>query len=237
MTNLGFLIWAIPLLIILSSAALIVAAKQRWPWLPLSFLAFLTMWAMTGSEIIAYTSGIFGVGSMLSMLVVPLSCLALIVFIVGGIRLFVRAQDVAAHPQWHRVYYAIGALLIVGLSIWPLMGSRRIHNRCNRQNREVGDIVIVALTTYEQAHNQYPKKLDVLVPDYLPDVPTLQCFEIYEKYDPGHYVPPIEIVACSDDITVLSVPDLSNSFPQRYNLTTGEWSKVSFLDGVCSHLE
>ena len=72
-------------------------------------------------------------------------------------------------------------------------------------------------------------------------LPTLHCFDKHKRYSQLGFLrsePEIKLVTCTPgDVTLLVVPNLAGGWPQRYNLETGKWSQISYLDGVCSFLE
>ena len=177
---------------------------------------------------------------MVSMLTFPADCMALVLLILGGIILFVRRKITA---QWRRylAYYLIGATLILSLPLVPVVGGGMIRSRCDKLNRDEGATIVVALEAYKEARGAYPQALEQLVPEYTPALPTLHCFDKYERYNQLGFLrsePEMELVTCTpEDVTLLVVPDLAGGWPQRYNLETGKWSQISFLDGVCSYLE
>ena len=241
-TIIGYLILFGPFVaLLLASVVLIVAIRLRRIWLAIPFIAMLVVWAIVGPQVLAYSfGGGFGAGSMISMLTFPADCIALILLILGGIILFVRLKRAA---QWKRylVCYLIGTTLILLLPLVPVIGGGMIRSRCDKLNRNEGDTIVVALEAYKATHGQYPQTLDQLVPEYMPALPTLHCFDTYERYNQLGYLrseAEMELVTCTrEDVTLLVVPDLAGGWPQRYNLETGKWSQISFLDGVCSHLE
>jgi hypothetical protein len=241
-TIIGYLVFFGPFVaLLLASIALIVAVRWRRIWLVIPFVALLILWAIVGPEIMAYSiGGGFGAGAMVSLLTFPADCMALVLLILGGIILFVRLERAA---QWKRylAYYLIGATLILFLPLVPVIGGGMIRNRCDKLNRDEGDTIIIALEAYKEAHGQYPQAPEQLVPEYMPALPTLHCFDKLETYNPTDFSfmePKIELVTCTpENVTLLVIPDLAGGWPQRHNLATGKWSQISFLDGVCSHLE
>lgn len=217
--------------LLLASIALIVAVCLRRIWLVIPFLALLLLWAVIGPVVLAYSfGGGFGPGTMVTLLTFPADLLALVILIIGGIIVFIRLRKTKSQRGRYLAYYLVGSVLILSLPLVPVIGGGMIRGRCDKLNRDVGDTIVVALEAYKETHGEYPQTLDQLVPEYLPAVPTLHCFDKYERE--------IELVTCTpENVTLLVVPDLAGGWPQRYNLETGEWSQISFLDGVCSFLE
>jgi hypothetical protein len=236
-------LWIVPAIILSAGIALVVAARFRraW-WVVLPPVALLTVWAILGPGFLAYTfGGGFGPGTMLSMLSIPLDCFSSIVIAVGGISILLKERK----GRWKRdtAIYVVCALVILALPVVPVAGGRAIRNRCDRWNREAAETILPALEAYKGDEGVYPESPEQLVPEYVDALPTLRCFENRLKY--GMSESPLgveethklEVVRCSDTVTLLVAPDLAGGWPQRYNLTTGRWSKISFLDGVCSFLE
>lgn len=106
---------------------------------------------------------------------------------------------------------------------------------CFGLNKHAAQPIIAALDEYQTDNEIYPEVLDDLVPEHIASIPTGRCAPFSRsEYDPLNF----EIDFCSpNDTPILTIPISSGEWIQRYNLETGLWARISFLDGACSYLE
>ena len=147
----------------------------------------------------------------------------------GRARFFRRYPDDLSR----RRLYLIGLVLVPLVQLAPWLGSRATSLSCDAMNRERAMIIVGAVADYHQANGEYPADLTALVPDYLDALLAPSCFDAdVSPYTQHEY----ELVTCRGGQVVSTVDAFSTDFIQRYDLATGQWSTVSFLDGVCSFL-
>lgn len=195
--------------------------------------AFLGLVALVNVFIAFYTlitfSGAFGPGIVLfcsAFLVVPVLLLGWLLARRVLFRGFNRSQ---------RIVYVVGGLMLIVMQTAPILGDYVIGGYCDWQAMRVGDKIIAAIRQYEQQNAGYPPQIEQLVPEYLPANPTYQCFRVPGiEYDwsEAHY----RLEKCSDHVVLLTTSSTDGARVLRYNFETGNWSGISFLDGVCSFL-
>jgi len=213
--------------------------RRQIRWL-IGSLVVMVAWCIIGPELIVVTSfGGFGPGSILSLLIPPVVFISVIVFSIGGGVFIILSRKIEA-PLRVFVEYWAGALLILVLALCPLLRAFSITQKYDELHRGIGNTIVDSLEAYKQDHGDYPKTVVALVPDYLSEIPFPTGFAIYDRYSRfaarEFNLPRFELEECGDT-TLLTVPVLTYGWIQRYNLATGRWSTVSFLDGVCYGLE
>lgn len=174
--------------------------------------------------------GAFGAGSALSCLTALLVPISLIIWILLR-RPFGRkfGDDIAL-----RRLYVFGGLLIVVTHLFPFFGSTTIDRTCFHITQRNAKPLIAAVEIYDQENGAYPSDVDSLLPDYLAEIPTPGC--TWLSAQPDWPLVSFQIQTCNDGVVLLTNESSDGTSIQRYNFTTGNWSSVSFLDGVCSYL-
>jgi hypothetical protein len=77
-------------------------------------------------------------------------------------------------------------LIILGSSVLPWMLLKDVEKRALDYGIERYDVVIEAIESYRAVHGHYPANLQVLVPEYLPEVPGIYMkFGKTLTYEPG----------------------------------------------------
>ena len=133
-----------------------------------------------------------------------------------------------------RKVYMIGGLTAVALQVVVFAGHYGVRSACFSQTRRRAVPVIDAVETYRRAHGGYLQTLDNLVPSYLQSLPSPAC-----EWLRGETSIPAEFALerCRPDATLLIADSVDAQFIRRYDLGTGDWSTISFLDGACSFLK
>jgi hypothetical protein len=227
-----FIIGAIPALIFL------FLLRKRYLGLTKVFLLILIALSAAASVHLTYGLGAGFFGGAFSCLTIPIAASSLIVLILAGAR-FLRPSK---EDRSRRRLYLMGVLLIPFLLFAPLLGELLIMGTCDALNRQTGNTIVQALDAYKQDHESYPEDLDALVPSYISALPSARCFTPYQWFHGSDYIDlatkaEFSLHKCPrQGVTLLVIPSVEFDFFQRYNLTTGNWSRVSFLDGKCSHL-
>jgi hypothetical protein len=188
--------------------------------------------AIIGPELVAYTMGAgFGPGAIVTLIAFPYGLFCFVLLTGLGFRAIKNIQNWNENIPKALVVGIISILSIL-LPLAPAIGGAAIRNRCDRMNREIGMTIVDAMKAFEIDHGEFPRHVTQLVPSYLSEVPSPVCFDKFLVYGiTGAANAEFEIVDCAD--VVLTVPDLSLGFPQRYNFADSEWSMMSFLDGIC----
>jgi len=245
--------YVLPILIIFAIGAapalifVLLLWKRYWVLIPV-LLLILIISGVAASVYLLYGGGFFGVG--LSCLTVPIAASSLIVLI-GARATFFRFSK---EDKSRRRLYLMGIFLIPFLLLAPLLEEFFITYTCDALNRRTGNTIVRALDAYKQDYRTYPQDLGALVPTYIPALPSPRCFAPYqwlhrsdsdlEPYEMA--MAPMwsmwtdarfELHECpAEGVKLLIVPSVLFDFIERYNLTTGGWSRTSLLDGICSYL-
>ena len=227
-----FVIGAVPALIF------IFLLRKRYLGLTKIYLLILIVLSAAASVHLTYGLGAGFFGGAFSCLTIPIAASSLIVLIFAGVR-FLRPFK---EDKSRRRLYLIGIFLIPFLLFAPLLGELLIIGTCDALNRQRGNTIVRALETYKQDHEAYPEDLEALVPTYIPALPSARCFTPYHWFHGSDFIDlatkaQFSLYKCPrEEVTLLVIPSVEFDFFQRYNLTTGHWSKISFLDGKCSFL-
>lgn len=207
-----FLIWKYP---VRWTVALLIGLT-----LESILVAFYTVYAFGGA---------FGPG-------IVLFCLSpLIMFVAFLILLGARQPFLRAYPtdKIRQRVYLLGGLFVIGLQASPMLGNFAIDATCFTLTQQRAGPMITALETYRQDQGHYPEDLALLTPTYLPALPTPACSWLSENQG---LAKGFALEQCQDDVWLLTVSSVGRSSIQRYNLSTGNWSSISFLDGACNFL-
>ncbi len=226
---LSLVMGAIPALIF------IFLLRKRLLGLAKGFLLILVVLSAAGAVNLTYGMGAGFFGGFLSCLVIPAAAVSLVLLIAAR-RYLAYSPD---EPRY-RLHVA-GAILIPLLVFAPMLGELAIIGACNAWTRDVGNTIVEALEAYRQDHGAYPPGLEALVSDYMAAIPSAHCFAPYQWFQGADFSAvdkaQFTLRECPDgEATLLTVSSLELDFILRHNLTTGRWSRVSFLDGQCSHL-
>lgn len=230
-----FIIILIPLIVGIGVSLLFMfLLENRYPRGIAAMTPLLFVWAVFGSVALVYGFGAGIFGPSLSCLPIAAAAIALLVFIFEGFRSLRRFGGDTHLRQW----LLVDVFLIPLLLIAPVVGKFAITSIYDAENRVIAGSIIDALATYQTDHGDYPEDLGVLVPDALPEIPTGRGFGAFAWFHEGddyaHYAE-FDLVVC-DDVTLVTISSLKLDFIQRYNVTTEQWSRASFLDGVCDYL-
>ena len=229
-----FVIGAVPALIF------ILLLWKRYLRLMAVFLLILIISGAAAAVYLLYGGGFFGVG--LLCLTIPVAASSLIVLI-GARAAFFRSSK---EDKSRRRLYVMGIFLTPLVLLAPLLEESLITYACDALNRQRGNTIVPALEVYKQDHRTYPADLETLVPTYTSALPSPRCFAPYqwfggsEAYQRFHWSSlwtggEFRLHECPNErVTLLIVPSVLFDFIQRYNLTTGNWSRTSLLDGTCT---
>ena len=232
-----FVIGAVPALVF------VFLFWKRYLRLILVLLLILIILSAVASVYLFYGGGFFGAG--MSCFMIPVAASSMIILIGARARLFRSfGEDKAG-----RRLYLVGIFLIPFVLLGPLWEGFLIVGACDALNRQTGNTIVRALDAYKQDHRTYPKDLEALVPTYLPALPSARCFAPYQwfgesdSYQRFHAMSSLwtdgefKLHQCSrEEVTLLIFPSVLFDFIHRYNLTTGNWSRTSLLDGTCTFL-
>ena len=193
-------------------------------------VAFLAFAVLNGVFVAFFTiltfGGAFGPGAIMTCLVVPAALLALVTLVIG----WRNTAKVIGADRTRKRLYIMGGLVIVVLQFMPTFGNNGIGGFCDAQTMRIGNTIIDAIQRYKQDHGAYPAELAILVPDYLPSIPSHKCLGDLGRESK------FAIQHCSAEVTQLVTQSFNGMFDVRYNFKTGNWSMISFLDGACSFL-
>lgn len=125
--------------------------------------------------------------------------------------------------------FVLGGLLIAVWQLAPLFGVYGIGGACDALARRTAAPIVAAVQAYRQEMGGYPQQLQDVTPKYLAAIPQAQCL------DGLGTTQQFKLAACSS-ATLLTTTSFDGVTFVRYNFSTGNWSKVSFLDGECNFL-
>jgi len=182
------------------------------------------------SVLIFFSTGTFFVAAT-TCLLFPIALITTLIMVFWR-----RKQlDQLASNRSLRRWYLAGVILVPLILILPFFELFGIQMGCFRLNRRAAQPIITALDEYQRDNEKYPEVLDDLVPKYLDLVPHGSCSpHSRPEYEPLEF----EIQVCSnEDVPILTIPIGTGEWIQRYNLETGDWARISFLDGACSYLK
>jgi hypothetical protein len=196
----------------------------------IAFITALILVSILAPFYTVYTfGGAFGLGILLYCLA-PLAGLVSLLIMLG---LYPRFSPVFKEEPVQRRVYLVGGLLVAALQCSPFVGSYLINTSCNIMNQELSKEMIATLEAYKQAQGHYPENLEELIPTYLPSLPSPACSSLSGN-EPK---PNFELEQCLPEDHLITIPSVDGSSIWRYNLATGNWSSISFLDGACSFLK
>ncbi len=220
--------------IICMPVILIVAVVKRKLYLLIPSVIIQLVWIITGPEYLTYRAGGgFGPGAFVGIILVLFLVVSVLIFVVGGGIVLFQFRKQKNRIIWYLVY-AISAVFLFFLMKWPLPVSRQDNSQCDQLNRQEIEKIVSALDSYRAEYGEYPQDLAVLVPTYLPLLPVPHCFEKYSdltetKRGFGESVTMglPRFVICNNSV---AIPVITFGWLQMYDLETGEWSRISFLD-------
>lgn len=203
-------------------------ALRRMPaWL---WGGVLVLWAAAQSVLtVAWMGGGFGPGVIMFCLAAPISMISL-GYVVA------RSRDLGKRMAPF-TYWLLGLMLVAGQAA-PVWGSRTLEGTCMRITTEQAQPLIAAVEQYTAAHNTPPTHINDVVPAYLPTAPEMACQWVWRGQQSAETE--FKITACTwqdERYTVLYTDTPGRVALHRYTMETGAWSRISFLDGVCSFLE
>ncbi len=223
--------YALLVLLVLSFAALPTFIYLLWKVSVRAALLCLAASVPSAALAALVTLLVFRGASGASLLLIcpafALAPLALAVFLAARTGF---AAAFALDPTRRRLY-TLGGLAIILLQLAPAAGPYGLGGYCNDQARALGDQLVAAAQSYQQAHGDYPAALADLVPTYLPAVPNWSCLG---RWGPsGAY----RLEHCPEGVVLLTTPSAEGASLLRYNLSTQRWSGVSVMDEVCGFLQ
>jgi hypothetical protein len=221
---------------------------ERSIWIPIACMPILAcIWSYL--TVVLYI-GAFGPGLWMLLCSLPVTVISLLQFFTGQ-----NAQkaknDIPKLQWWIRL---LVFTLTLSMSLAPILGLTVISSACYKLHSWLAEPIIGALHAYEADSGAYPRDLETLVPDYLETIPKPFCLYLnpvfvllWNSNDNRHDMRQYHIEHCTNteretnnrtgERIILTVENIAGGFPYRYNLQTGEWSSVSYFDGVCSYLD
>lgn len=152
-----------------------------------------------------------------SLCLIPISLLVVLI----NIRNFVKVRNADTPLKWRW----LAACTAIGIAASPLAG-RVINGACDEIHIQQVQPIVTTLQNYNTVMGYYPDDIAQVVQPG--DRPTLSCFgDTSQRYD---------LINC-DGVHVFTLDTFMGGWILRYNLNTGNWSKVDFLEGDCSFLE
>ena len=130
-------------------------------------------------------------------------------------------------------------LILVFTQFLPLLGSSAFYRTCDSLYRRQAKGLISAIENYYQNNDKYPDNLEVLIPEYISEIPKPLCLQPYYwigQFDGTDIKDSYHILDCGKK-RLLAVPTTSLGWIDRYDFATRSWSRADFLDGYCSYLE
>jgi hypothetical protein len=229
-----FVIVIVPLIVGIGVALFFMFLLERqYPRGIAAMLPLLFVWAVFGSVALVYGPGAGIFGRALSCLPAIAGAIALLILTIEGFRSLGASIGDPRLRRWHR----FGVFLVPLLLASPVLGEFAITRIYDTANRAAAGTIITAMAAYEDDHGDYPESLDVLVPHYLQEIPAARGFGPFTWFHEDDYIyhSTFDLAECNG-VTLVTIYSLKLDFIQRYNMTTGVWSRVSFLDGVCSYV-
>ena len=197
--------------------------SPRWT---MAFLGFMTLESILVAFYALLTfNGAFGPGILLVVspcLTIPLS----LIFLVMG---WPRASRATSRRNPQRGMYLMGGMTIIIMQATPIFGNIAIAGYCDGQTMQAGNQIVAELQEYKRHQGHYPSSLKILTLGN--HASPRQCLSLLgRKAD-------FQLVKCNDSAILLTTDSLNGAELLRYNLQTGNWSGVSFLDGACNYLQ
>jgi len=213
----------------------IAIRRRKHFWLLLPPTAIHLAWITVGPEYLTYRfGGGFGPGTLSTLFMSIFLLLSSITFVIGGI---IVARAFWKEPNRNRWYiaYILGSIFLCIFMGLPMGIANEKQEECDQLNRQEAERIATALNSYQSEQGHYPKDLRVLVPAYLPTLPTPHCFANYDEVRVSRgfgesstmSAGPPGFVLCD---RVVAIPVITYGWLQMYDLETGEWSTRSFLD-------
>jgi hypothetical protein len=237
-------------LVLGAAAALIYIflISRSYLGLATGFLVLLAIMSLVTAVNLTFGMGSGMFGRLLTCLVLPATAASLIVFIAARSRFFRSAGQDKRLRRW----YLVGFVLVPFLQFFPFIGELFIGQACDALHRQTGETIVAALEAYRDDFGAYPDDLEDLAPRYIDEIPSPRCFSAFgwfersdsDQADTLSGTGPKSAVAegfklheCDPQkAKIVTVYSVEYDFILRYNLATGNWSRVSFLDGRCSFL-
>ncbi len=250
MGNIAEILWLVFLLGVAGAGPgliFVLLIRKRQLRLATILLVVMALGSVAMALNLTYGIGVGIFGGAFSCLVLPAVAMSLIAVIATRANTWRLLWGDPARQHM----YVIGAVLVPLLQLAPLPGEIAIVTACDALNRREGDAIVQALRAYRQDHDVYPETLQALVPGYLAALPPPRCFATFGWFhgsDVYQWMPGSDILRAGSAqfelerctigrVTLLTLPSIRFEFIQRHNLDTGNWSRVSFLDGACSYLK
>lgn len=199
-------------------------------WVPAWLWAIgLVLWAAVQSVLtVAWMGGGFGPGVIMFCTAAPISMLSL-GYVVA------RSHDLGK-TMAPFTYWLLGLMLVAGQAA-PVWGSTTLERACMQRTTERAAPLIAAVQQYTAAHKAPPTHINQVVPAYLPAAPEMACQWIWRGARATE--PEFRITACTwqeQTYTVIYTDTPGRVALHRYAVEAETWSRISFLDGVCSFL-
>lgn len=201
--------------------------KRQYLW-NLILLVVLFLLSAGLSFYIFFSTGTFFVAAI--------TCVPMPIALIAALFLFSwrrKNRELYQTEKPIRRIYWLGMFLIPIFLISPFFDLLIFRSTCFNLNQRAAQPIITAIEKYREEIGT-PLSIEVLVPEYLSEVPTGKCAPL-----PGSSIekPVFKIERCtSEEVSILTIPITSGEWIQRYNIETEKWATLSFLDGACSYL-
>lgn len=130
-------------------------------------------------------------------------------------------------------------LVLVFAQLLPAFGANTFYKACDSLYRQQAKILISAIEIYYEKNNALPDSLEVLVPEYVSEIPKPSCLQPYNLIGEFNGVGTgtnYSMLICGDK-KLLAVSATILGFVVRYDFATQKWSSSDFLDGYCAYLD
>ena len=178
---------------------------------------------------------------------VPICTSAIITGMLTGFVVFSistrQTESLSALHEFSKLRFSVGVIIVLTQFV-PLPGTLIFAKGCDLLNRQIPSGLTIALYEYQQDNNKYPEKLESLVPSYINSLPSLMCLKPYDivfKFIDGSRsqdksVARYSLLNCKET-TYLTVPGTLLGDLQRYDLASGRWTIIDFLDNECAYIQ
>ena len=200
---------------------------KRFPsWVSFLFL-FLTM---TGAIFTAFYTivtfgGAFGPGLLLFLSSVVVTFIGILIWMFSSKNLFEHIE------KKKKNLYILGSCIIIFAQFSPVIGKYGIGGYCDIKITQFGNSIVVAIQEYKHQNNVYPTTLYKLKPEYFQKDPVYSCMG---KIGISHetLVANFYFQECNEKPSLVT-SSTDGVYTKWYDLTTGQWSKISWLDSNC----
>lgn len=175
--------------------------------------------------------GAFGPGAWIQCGALPFSICAISYYAIRAKRVPRKSKNDQHPKRWLSHFGAVICISVVSLS--PILGSIVVGSVFQLINHNRAQGLINAIDAYHADSGEYPDSIDLLMPDYITDVP--EPFATFTIPNVDGYTG-FQYQECRDGNHIVWYNPPRGGFPVRYHFESGHWSSISVFDGVCSFL-